>query len=166
MKHHVGTVALAAFCLPIFRLPRLLLGFFQKKLYLAALESHTDSGGHSACVTCCEVACAPCLRSENSLFRYMNSSLLVYVAARGYNLLDAAYASYHLFSRCAFRVRAIANAAHFALLIGKLSVSFTVAAIIAVVHQVLFFYASSFSLFSPIFLSPQVSEISHFLFEN
>lgn len=112
LLYHLGSVALGSFLITLFKLPRLILTYLEKKL------KTFDNTPARCCLQCCTC----CLWLIEKFVKYLNHNAYTVVAIEGESFCQAAQIAFNAIVTNALRVAAINSVGDFILFLGKIGV--------------------------------------------
>lgn len=108
--YHLGSVALGSFLILLFKIPRLVLAFVERKL-----RKYRDN----PCASCTLKCCTCCLWCLEKLIRYMNHNAYTVIAIQGTSFCSASRIAFTTLVSNALRVATINSLGDFVLFLGK-----------------------------------------------
>lgn len=112
--YHMGSVALGAFLITLFKIPRLILTYIIS--YLRKYQEYK-------CISWCLKCCTCCLWCMEKCIRYLNHNAYTIVAIQGANFCTAAKEAFDILVSNALQVATINSVGDFILFLGKCGVT-------------------------------------------
>ncbi|XP_015914425.1 choline transporter-like 1 [Parasteatoda tepidariorum] len=112
--YHMGSVALGAFLITVFKIPRLILTYM-----ISLMRKHQEW----KCVAWCLKCCTCCLWCMEKCIRYLNHNAYTIVAIQGVGFCSAAREAFDILMSNALQVATINSVGDFVLFLGKCSVT-------------------------------------------
>ncbi len=131
--YHLGSIALGSFLITLFKLPRLIISYMEKKLRTY------DNFAAKCCLRCC--VC--CLWIIEKFIKYLNRNAYTVISIEGSSFCTSAQIAFNAIVTNALRVAAINSVGDFILFLGKISVAaiaaFVGALLMKVCNHLLYF---------------------------
>ncbi|XP_069703393.1 choline transporter-like 1 [Periplaneta americana] len=110
--YHLGSVAKGSFLITIFKLPRLVLTYIDRKL-----RKHRDAG--STCASCGMKACICCLYCLENFIKFINHNAYTVIAMQGYSFCTSAKIAFSTLVSNALDLATLNSVGDFILFLGK-----------------------------------------------
>jgi len=114
--YHLGSVAKGSFLITIFKLPRLVLTYIDRKL-----KEHKNAG--SECASCGLRACICCLYCLENFIKFLNHNAYTVIAMEGYSFCTSARIAFNTLLSNALDLATLNSVGDFILFLGKCSVT-------------------------------------------
>lgn len=114
IMYHVGSVALGAFLITIFKIPRMILTYISSKM-----KKHQEF----KIVACCLKCCTCCLWCMEKCIKYLNHNAYTVIAIQGVGFCTAAREAFDILVFNALQVATINSVGDFVLFLGKCAVA-------------------------------------------
>ncbi|KAJ9591614.1 hypothetical protein L9F63_001828, partial [Diploptera punctata] len=120
--YHLGSVAKGSMLITIFKLPRLILTYIDRKL-----KKHKDAG--SQCAACGMKACICCLYCLENFIRFINHNAYTVIAMEGYSFCTSAKIAFNTLVNNALDLATLNSVGDFMLFLAKCFVTAATGAI-------------------------------------